>query len=425
MRGTLKTTLLTSALLSFLFAGAQSYFPPLIGNNWDTVNAGYDPTALQELNTFLDTTDTKAFIILENGRIAHEQYFGTFTQDSLWYWASAGKTMTAFLIGLAEQDGLLSRNQTSKAYLGSGWSSCGSAFEDTTTVLKHLTMSTGLDHTGDLDCTDPSCLTCSNNPDPWFYHNAPYTLLTHMLDSVTPNGLAQYIIGKLTLTTGITGTYVPLGDLRVFFSNARSMARFGLLVLNEGLWSGNTILPNGPGSYFEAMVNTSQSANLAYGYLWWLNGKSSHMLPGTTFTFNGPLIPNAPSDLIAGLGKNDQKLYVVPSQNRVIIRLGNDGGQGLLAASSYDNQLWSLINALDGTSSLPEEHRALDLFPNPTTGVLHVPSAREGHTFVVYDGLGREVQRGRIGEKGRVQLELSAGVFFFQCGDRVGKIVIE
>ena len=109
MRGALRTTLLTFALLYVAYAGAQSYFPPLIGNNWDTENAGYDPTALQELNTFLDTASTKAFILLENGRIAHEQYFDSFTQDSLWYWASAGKTMTSFLIGLAEADGLISR----------------------------------------------------------------------------------------------------------------------------------------------------------------------------------------------------------------------------------------------------------------------------------------------------------------------------
>ena len=425
MRGALRTTLLTFALLYVAYAGAQSYFPPLIGNNWDTENAGYDPTALQELNTFLDTTGTKAFILLENGRIAHEQYFDSFTQDSLWYWASAGKTMTSFLIGLAEADGLISRGQNSKAYLGPNWSSCGSGYEDTTTVLKHLTMTTGPDHSGDLDCTNPSCLTCSGSPDPWFYHNAPYTLLTHMLDSVTPNGLAQYIIGKLSLTTGVIGSYVPLNDLRVFVSTARSMARFGLLVLNEGTWNGNVIMASGSGSYYDAMINTSQSANLSYGYLWWLNGKSSYMLPGTAFTFNGPLIPNAPADLFAGPGKNDQKLYVIPGQDRVIIRLGNDGGQGLLAANSYDNQLWTMINALDGTSSLSEVKNKLELYPNPTSGAVYIPSAREGQVFIVFDIADREAQRGRVGKNGEAQLILSAGDYFIRVADRVEKIIVE
>jgi len=59
------------------------------------------------------------------------------------------------------------------------------------------------------------------------------------------------------------------------------------------------------------------------------------------------LIPSAPEDLVAGLGKNDQKLYVIPSQDRVVIRMGNDAGEGLLAASSYDEQLWQRITALD------------------------------------------------------------------------------
>jgi CubicO group peptidase (beta-lactamase class C family) len=37
-----------------------------------------------------------------------EKYFGTFTRDSIWYRASAGKTITAFLFGKAQENGKLS-----------------------------------------------------------------------------------------------------------------------------------------------------------------------------------------------------------------------------------------------------------------------------------------------------------------------------
>ena len=56
------------------------------------------------------------------------------------------------------------------------------------------------------------------------------------------------------------------------------MARFGLLILNNGNWDGNQIMTDT--NYFNQMLNSSQSLNESYGYLWWLNGKTSYMLPG-------------------------------------------------------------------------------------------------------------------------------------------------
>ena len=53
-----------------------------------------------------------------------------------------------------------------------------------------------------------------------------------------------------------------------------------------------------------------------------------------TALFEGQLIPNAPDDLIAGLGANDQKLYIVPSQNLVIIRMG-DAANGMQLGSIW------------------------------------------------------------------------------------------
>ena len=142
----------------------------------------------------------------------------------------------------------------------------------------------------------------------------------------------------------MNGFWLQSGYNNIYNSDARSMARFGLLCLNNGVWDNEVIINDS--DYFDAMINTSQDLNKAYGYLWWLNGKTSFKLPGTTETFSGKLIPNAPDDLVAGLGANDQKLYVVPSQNLVIIRLGENSAEGHLGPSGYDNQLWEKINTL-------------------------------------------------------------------------------
>ena len=60
---------------------------------------------------------------IADGKIVLEKYFGTFTQDSIHYWASAGKSLTATMIGIAQQKGLLNINDSVSKYLGVGWSS--------------------------------------------------------------------------------------------------------------------------------------------------------------------------------------------------------------------------------------------------------------------------------------------------------------
>jgi hypothetical protein len=43
------------------------------------------------------------------------------------------------------------------------------------------------------------------------------------------------------------------------------------------------------------------------------------------------------------LGKNDQKIYIVPSLNMVVIRMGEEAGNSSLALSSFDNELWGKL----------------------------------------------------------------------------------
>ncbi len=89
----------------------------------------------------------------------------------------------------------------------------------------------------------------------------------------------------------------------------------------------------------------SQSINPSYGYLWWLNGKSSYMLPSSQTEFNGMLVTNAPSEMVAAMGKDEQRIYIVPSQNLVIVRMGEATVSGdNFALSSFDNMFWEKFN---------------------------------------------------------------------------------
>jgi CubicO group peptidase (beta-lactamase class C family) len=91
------------------------------------------------------------------------------------------------------------------------------------------------------------------------------------------------------------------------------------------------------------MVNTSQTYNLSYGYLWWLNGKTTSMVPQSQIVFPTPLAPNAPVDMFMALGKDDKKIYVIPSLDAVVVRLGDDAGGSVAGPSSFDNDLWAKL----------------------------------------------------------------------------------
>ena len=328
---------------------AKPYFPPVAGTSWETVSpafAGWDETELNNLYLYLQQKNTKAFLILKDGKIVAEKYFGGFTADSNWYWASAGKTMTAFLVGIAQQEGLLNINHKTSQYLGAGWTAAPLAKENLITVRHQLTMTTGLndDVNPDNDCTLPSCMQYKADAGTrWAYHNAPYTILDKVVENATGTSYNNYFQQKIRDKVGMNGLWIKSGFNNVYYSTPRSMARFGLLLLNKGKWNETAILSDS--NYFTSQVNSSQNINPSYGYLTWLNGKSSYMLPTVQAGFNGSLVPNAPPDMFAALGKNDQKIYVVPSRNVVVVRMGESAGNVQLAASSFDNELWGKLKA--------------------------------------------------------------------------------
>lgn len=74
--------------------------------------------------------------------------------------------------------------------------------------------------------------------------------------------------------------------------------------------------------------------------MWWLNGKTSTMVPQSQVVFNTSLAPTAPADILMALGKDDKKIYVIPSLDVVVMGLGDTAGASLLGPSNFDNDLW-------------------------------------------------------------------------------------
>ena len=372
--------------ISFILAtflpplNAQSlYFPPISNTApWDTLSPsslGWCQDEINSLYTFLEEENSKGFIVLKDGKIVLEKYFGTFTQDSFWYWASAGKTLTAFLVGKAQEENYLSINDPSSMYLGAGWTDCLPGQEDQINIWHQLTMTSGLDDgVPDNHCLIDTCLVCIADPGTrWAYHNAPYTLLEQVLEVSTGQGINIYTQSRLGAKTGITGAWFTLDYDNVFFSKVRSMARFGLLMQNNCIWNSDTLLADT--EYIQQMINTSQPLNLSYGYLWWLNGKDSYRLPGFQFNVPGPIAPHAPEDMFAGIGKNGQLVSIARSKGLVVVRMGNQANNAEVSTVLLD-QIWQHLNAVMCNSTavpgMPGDQKRFSVFPNPTHDILNI-----------------------------------------------------
>lgn len=320
------------------------YFPPHLGTEWETTpvsELGWNQDAVKPLKDFLAEKNTKSFMILVNGRIVMEEYFNGHTPSAEWEWNSAGKTLLATTSGIALQEGLLNINDKASVYLGARWTNMPPEKENLITVRHLLTMTSGIDDTRQL-VVKPNLTYIADAGTRWAYGNV-FQKLFDIVGKAANKEFEAYFNEKLKNKIGMDGYWNAGVIFTIYHSTARSMARFGLLALNKGKWKGESVINE---SFFTECTSSSQNINPAYGYLWWLNGKSKFMIPNRQTVFDGPLIPAAPPDMYAAMGAADQRIYVVPGKKMVIVRMGNASNPAnpAFAVSGFDNELWKKIN---------------------------------------------------------------------------------
>jgi CubicO group peptidase (beta-lactamase class C family) len=281
-----------------------------------------------ELDRFLEVANTHAFRIVEDGEVIHEWYRNdeTFARDI----ASAQKSVLSLLVGRAIGDGLVGLETAIDEVLGSGWTPHGQSAA--ITVRHVLAMTSGLD--------DQLAVVAAPG-DEWLYSGA-FAALFDVLTTVTGRELNEIAADWL---------FTPAGARTAQFYERRTdrFAPIGLVARASDLTAiGQTVLdatqPGLPGGWIDDSFVPSQSINEAYGLLWWLNGQASFRLPGAQTARPGPLIPSAPHDLAAALGKDDQKLYVSRELGLVVARLGDRASTEVLPTlSMFDDPLWALL----------------------------------------------------------------------------------
>ncbi len=284
-----------------------------------------------ELDQFLEAANTDAFRIVEGGQVVHEWYRtdDTFARDI----ASAQKSVLSLLVGRAIADGLTTLDTPVDEVLGTEWTPHGQSAG--ITVRQLLSMTSGLDDRYEVIAAPGT---------EWHYSGAFATLFT-VLTTLTGRPLGDIADEWLFSPAGAptarfyergSAQYAPIG----LFARASDLTAIGQAVLDVDR-------PVATSAWLAESFAPSSTMNEAYGHLWWLNGQASFLLPGMQTARAGALLPSAPADLVAALGKDDQKLYVSRELDLVVARLGAKASPEARAAlSTFDDPLWSRLLTL-------------------------------------------------------------------------------
>ncbi len=302
---------------------------------------------IDDLFTMPGLGETRAVVVMADGRIAAERYAEGYDQDTRFISWSMAKTVTGVLIGMLAADGLLALDEPAPVPL---WQRPGDPRAEIT--LRHLLqMRSGLRHTesGDppyessevrtlfLDGRDNMAKWAEEQPleaEPGrqFEYStntsvilaaiAARALTTSDKPDVRRKAVADYLQQRLFAPLGMT-SMVPEFDASgtliggsLMHATARDWARFGEFLRLKGRAPGGEQLV--PSRWVEAMV-TPSPASPHYGFQTWLN----RPIPGRAAEEH-PLFPDrAPQSLFALIGHMGQYVLVSPSQRVTLVRLGH------------------------------------------------------------------------------------------------------
>ncbi|MEO1475637.1 MAG: serine hydrolase [Pseudomonadota bacterium] len=281
--------------------------------------------------TYGEGTRTSAVVIVSGGEVLAERYdrgVDATTPQRTW---SVAKSLSATIIGAANYAGLF--DYKGRTAIGA-WETAGDPRQAITTE-NLLHMSSGLDSGARGNRTDrlyfggsrvvDGAVTSSLEAAPgwrWKYANNDTLLamraLRERLDDDAlyhrlPYENLLWKIGAIrtTLETDWNGDFISSSQV---WTTARDLARLGQLYLQDGVWGGERILPEGWRDYVSrpAPVQPEGRGGMGYGAQFWLFN-----------TFDG-----IPADTFAALGNRGQHLVIVPSRDVVIVRRGYDTSAG-------------------------------------------------------------------------------------------------
>jgi CubicO group peptidase (beta-lactamase class C family) len=272
---------------------------------------------LEETLNYAAQCRSKALLVNYRGETVVERYWKGWDPRSSSRLSSLTKSIVSVLVGICLHQGSIRSIDQPAADFISEWR--GSPKEGI--LIRHLlSMTSGLcnpplwvllldnslDLTCDLDLVQPPGTY-------WEYNTGAYRILLTIIERATGQ-----LVGDFSQLALFDPLGMHLSNWRPRHSGAKGYAlsmassagdllTFGRLLLQRGAWAGKRLLD---ADYVDAALRPSQALNKSYGFLFWLNAGNSLLSPG------------APDDTAIAMGASDSRLYVIPSRELVMVRLG-------------------------------------------------------------------------------------------------------
>lgn len=304
---------------------------------------------------------TRAILVIWNDQIIAEQYAPGFSAESLLLGWSMAKSVLNLAIGRRVQQGAMSLDATS---LRPEWLADE---RRPISVRQLLRMESGLKFDEPYSPFADSIRMLYREPDmaafaasseretqsvdpPRYYYSSGTTNIlsavlrdsfasdTDYMEFLWKDFLGQLGIHDAQLEFDASGTWVASSYL---YATARDWARFGKLVLDDGVWQGSRLLPEGwieesttPTESYHANLETGDPPGASYGMHWWLNRRDSD---------GKQWMESVPEDAVTAWGHFGQFLTVVPSRRLIVVRLGlSRGAEGW----NHDRFMGAVLSSL-------------------------------------------------------------------------------
>lgn len=329
--------------------------------------AQIDEEALAKAEQFAGERNSSTFLVWHKGALVKESYFGEADRDYLVNAKSLAKPVTAILIGSAIQQGhIQSLDQPASDFFIEWKDDLGKS----KILIRHLLdMRSGLlpqaQGKGPDDVLNRAYLhprhdeviindyPLVNEPGSRYeYANANSELVATLIKRATGKRYDEYLTEALLIPIGAQGGTIwlnrpngtPHSGCCVQLTG-QTWARLGVLLLNDGVWEGTRLLPEG----YVNKMRTATPENPHAGLGVWIAGKY--------VTGRGPLNPSieggktlhsepyADKDLFLFDGNGSQVVYIIPSQKMVIVRTGGRPPKDKPWDNSYIPNM--IINAIE------------------------------------------------------------------------------
>ncbi len=284
----------------------------------EAINSGF-----LEDNPLLKKKNSRAAVVLYKGQLVGEQYSPGFDKDSRLLGWSMTKSYTSTMIGMLANEGKFKLDEPipikewqqddrknitwiELLHMNSGlkWEE---EYLDITDAVKMFFMSDGA---GEYAAQLPKLVEPNTT---WEYSSGTTNIMARELRKHfnSNDEYVRYIYDQLFYKIGMYSMLMETDAKGIFvgssysWATARDLAKIGQLYLQNGNWAGEQILTK---EWVDFVQQPAPNSNDRYGGHFWLN--------------KGGFYPDAPRDMYSITGFMGQRVYIIPSKELVIVRLG-------------------------------------------------------------------------------------------------------